>query len=638
MCSARIAFALALLLSAAATADDGRAAMAQGQKAYESEHYEEAIKSFRLAIAEHPGLPQAWYSLGLVHESQGQTQEAGAAFARAAQVFQAALAKDDANGDLWYGLGLCLEHQGKLTEETAAMQKAVERLEKAPGATATLAEAQNRVQYSIASRPLRAAPPRAAPAVNLGPGVNSPVDETFPQSSPDGSTIYFTSKREGGLGGEDIYSIEKGTAGWGAPERLPPPINTSLNDGAATFSGDGQSIIFTGCGRPDSLGSCDLYGATLTGTSWSKPKNLGPPVNTAAWEGQPALSPDGTVLIFASRRPGGLGKSDLWIAHREKKDGAWSEPVNLGAPVNTPFSEQSPYIAADGKTLYFASAGHPGLGRTDVFKTVFENGKWSEPVNLGAPINSEQDDKYFTIGGDGEVGYFASRRAGGYGGYDLYSAPIPPELRPEPTLIVTGKVLDGKGGAPLGAGVIIQELSSGELVSNEESNSATGKYTVVLPQGKTYSFSVSTPGFFFHSSKFEVPKGSAYSELTKNLSLIRIEKGAHVVLHNVFFATSKAELSSDSKIELGRAASLLKENPKMVVEVGGHTDNAGKPEANLKLSADRARVVREQLIAAGVPERRMKAKGYGQTVPVEDNKTEDGRSQNRRTELIVLDD
>lgn len=161
---------------------------------------------------------------------------------------------------------------------------------------------------------------------------------------------------------------------------------------------------------------------------------------------------------------------------------------------------------------------------------------------------------------------------------------------------------------------------------------------MVLPQGKTYSFEVETPGFFFHSSTFDVPKGSSYSELTKDLKLVKIEKGAHAVLHNVFFETAKAELSPDSRIELGHAAALLKENPKMVVEVGGHTDNVGKADSNLKLSGDRAKVVREHLIGLGIPEKRMRAKGYGQTVPVADNKSDDGRGQNRRTELIVLDD
>jgi outer membrane protein OmpA-like peptidoglycan-associated protein len=385
------------------------------------------------------------------------------------------------------------------------------------------------------------------------------------------------------------------------------------------------------------VGGCDLYGATLEGARWTMPKSLGPVVNSTSWDGQPSLSPDGDTLIFASRRPGGVGKSDLWMSKRDAS-GAWGAAQNLGEPVNTPFSEQSPALAPDGKTLFFASAGHPGMGRMDIFRTVLSNGRWSEPVNLGAPLNSEQDDKFFTVGGAAELGFFASKREGGMGGYDLYSIAMPDALRPEATLVVSGTVTDAKTGAPMEADLLIEDLAGGNLVSKERSNSATGKYVVVLPEGRTYSVSVSRAGYFFFSSKFAVPKGSVFKELAKNLRLQPIVKGAHAVLNNVFFETNRAELGPDSQLELDKAVELMRKNPKLVFEVGGHTDNVGKADANLTLSAARARVVREHLVANGIAEPRLRARGFGQTVPVGDNKTEDGRQANRRTELVVLSD
>ncbi|MBS2024296.1 MAG: PD40 domain-containing protein, partial [Deltaproteobacteria bacterium] len=578
-----LAFAFALLLAGPTLAAEARPPtdekgwLALAQKQYEAEQFEEAMKSYREAGALNPMNGQTWYQLALACEQAGKSDEVAGALGRAVGTYHAALAKDDANGDLWYSLGLVHEHQGNLKMMAMAMQKAVERIPKMAKSTATISEAQNRLMYANESQLLRLNTPSAAMPVNLGPAVNSPADETFPQLAANGRRIYFTSKRAGGLGGEDLYYADLTDAGgWTAPTGLPPPINTKQHDGAATFSPDGSTVIFTGCGRPDSLGSCDLYSSELNGTVWDVPRPLGPVVNSTSWEGQPALSPDQRTLVFASRRPGGFGKSDLWITHKDAQ-GLWGPPANLGPTINTPMSEQSPSFAPDGKTLYFASSGHPGFGRMDIFKTVFEEGKWSTPVNLGAPINTDQDEKFFTVGGKGDVGYFASKRPGGQGGYDLYSIEMQKALQPEPTLIVTGKVADARTNKPMAAGLIIQELRSGELVSNESSNSATGKYMVVLPQGKTYAVSVSHPGYFFYSSKFEVPKGAEFSELTKDISLLEIKKGVHVVLHNVFFETGSAELSPDSQLELKAAAELLSVNPKLVVEIGGHTDNVGKP-------------------------------------------------------------
>jgi len=314
--------------------------------------------------------------------------------------------------------------------------------------------------------------------------------------------------------------------------------------------------------------------------------------------------------------------------------GEWGPASNLGGMVNTPFNETSPFISQDGKTLYFGSNGHPGYGQTDLFKTVFENGRWSAPVNLGKPLNTPGDDNYFTIGGAGEKGYFSSDRDGNE---DIYEIEIPEEMRPQPTVVVNGTVTNAKTGTPVGAYVMVEDITTGELIAVNKSNTATGKYLVVLPAGRLYSVSANKEAFFSHSERFDVPSTTTFQEVVKNIALKPIEKGAKVVLNNIFFETGKATLSSESRVELGKAIDLMKANPTMIIEVGGHTDNVGDDAFNMKLSHDRAKSVRDYLIAGGIASARVQAKGYGETNPVATNDTEDGRKANRRTEFVILE-
>ena len=458
--------------------------------------------------------------------------------------------------------------------------------------------------------------------------------------------MYFSSKKKGGFDssdgndedgyGDDIYAVVKTSTGWGVPSTLPEPINTYGNDGTATFSGDGQIMAYVGCGRDEGIGSCDLYIAELEGNTWTRPTNMGDMVNHEDWDSQPAMTADGNTILFVSDREGGYGEVDIWMT-KKNKFGQWGVAVNLGEVINTPFDEYSPFLSPDGKTLYFSSEGHPGFGGSDIFKSTFSEGKWTEPVNLGAPLNTSGDDRFFTIGGSGEIGYFASDREGGYGSLDIYSIEIPEEMRPQPTVVVSGVVTNAKTKDPIGAWVLIEDINTGEMISVNKSNEETGQYLVVLPAGRNYSVSANKEAFFFYSQLFEVPKTSQYQEITKNIELKPIEKGAKVVLNNIFFDTGKATLTSDSKLELNKAFDLMKQNPSMIIEVGGHTDNVGNDDYNMKLSHDRAKSVREYLVNAGINSERIQAKGYGETSPVATNDTEEGRAANRRTEFVILE-
>ena len=338
---------------------------------------------------------------------------------------------------------------------------------------------------------------------------------------------------------------------------------------------------------------------------------------------------------MSSREGSYDGSMDLFMTRRNEF-GQWGPAQNLGPTINTPAGDKSPYLAPDGKTLYFSSEGHPGFGDYDIFVSVFEDGKWSTPRNLGAPLNSSGKDSYFTISASGEGAYFASDRSG-EGGLDLFSVSIPESLRPKPSVVVRGIVTSAKDNSKIDAWVLVEDINTGELIATAKSNSISGEYLVVLPSGRNYSVSANKEGYFFYSNKFEVPEASKYEEIEKDITLKPIEKGARVVLNNIFFETGKATLTQESYIELGKAVALLNANRKMIVEVGGHTDNVGSDDANMKLSHERAKSVRDYLVKAGISSERLEAKGYGETQPVAENETEEGRKANRRTEFVILE-
>lgn len=466
---------------------------------------------------------------------------------------------------------------------------------------------------------------------NLGDSINSKQLEYFPSATIDGTTLVFTRR----IGQEDFFISEKRNGVWSKAEPLPGNLNTEENEGAQTISQDGRMLIFTGCNMEDGEGSCDLYVSYLTKNGWGERINMGRIINTEYWESQPSLSPDKRALYFAARDPSGFGGSDLFVSYLQP-NGQWGTPRNMGPEVNTSADESCPFIHPDNQTFYFTSNGHPGYGGTDLyFMRKKDDGSWEKPQNLGYPVNTIDDEGSLMIAGDGKTAYYASDGNDSRGGLDLYSFELPEHARPYKTLWVKGNVFDAKTKQGLPSAVELINLSSAQTISKVQTDEE-GNYLITLPTGKDYAFNVNRKGYLFYSENFFLKTSGNDTTYTINIPLIPIEVNASVVLKNVFFDVNKAELKPESMIELDKVVQLLKDNPSIKIEIDGHTDNIGKPADNLTLSNNRAKAVINYFLYKGISADRLSSKGFGETKPVADNGSEQGRAKNRRTELKVV--
>jgi outer membrane protein OmpA-like peptidoglycan-associated protein/tetratricopeptide (TPR) repeat protein len=468
---------------------------------------------------------------------------------------------------------------------------------------------------------------------NLGDSINSAVSEYYPTVTIDGNKLIYT--RRVNNFNEDFYESDKVNGVWKKSISLPGNINTNQNEGAQNISQDGQWLIFTGCNFPDGHGSCDLYISYLTADGWSTPENLGDSINTESWESAPSLSPDKRDLYFASRQPDGYGGSDIYVSHR-LLNGRWSSPENLGPTVNTIGDEGTPFIHADNQSLYFTSNGHPGYGGDDLFLSrKGPDGNWSKPENLGYPINTIENEGSLVIAADGKTAYYASDRADSRGGLDLYSFEMREDIRPAQTLWVRGRVFDRKTNKGLPSSVILTDLSNGSVISNLQTDE-TGNYLITLPKGKDYAFDVNRRGYLFYSENFSLSKDQGDTTYHIDIPLQPIEANAAIVLKNIFFDPNQYEIKPESGTELNAVVQLMKENPGLHIQINGHTDNSGKAADNKTLSENRAKAVTNYLISKGVAQGRLTSKGFGETQPVADNASPEGRAKNRRTELSVV--
>lgn len=448
-------------------------------------------------------------------------------------------------------------------------------------------------------------------------------DVYWPSLDISGETMWYTSLDEG----EENIRMRKDSADYFLR------FNTKNNEGTQSLTADGQMMYFTGCGRPDSRGSCDIYVVyRLSDTLWSEPVNLGEPVNTDAWEAQPCISPDGTKLFFASNREGGKGGSDIWYSTllRREKDGRqfWSQPKLLY--FNTEGQEMAPFLYYDGKTLFFASDGYPGMGGMDIYKVNLDS--VNEPIHLGAGINTYKDEVGFMVDASGKKGYFASDRSGRK---NIYSCELPPLLRCPEIGYFRLLVQDQEGKEVIPDRIIVENITSGDTLAFYEEPYMPSQWLAAAPENSRIWLGVLKKGYVYYSDTLETGKGDYLHPWEQKVVLREIEEGKSLVLKGIFFDVDDYTLKPESESELKQLVFFLQQNPQVCIEISGHTDDSGSEEHNNRLSEDRAFEVYKYLFIHHIDKGRMTYKGYGRKRPVASNETETGRARNRRTEITI---
>jgi len=592
-----------------------------------------AMSLLNKVIKINPNYYLAWFGLAdIYHETQEREQE------KEALVKGLQLGKDQfPNG---------YKFLAELLYNEAQYGEALKNMEQYGRLKKQLSVQENRLLESCRFAAKSVETPVAFHPENGGDSINTKGDEYWPSLNGEANQLVFTRLIKEDKDGrklsypqEDFFVSQKDSVGWHKAVPLGPPINSPENEGAQCISADGRLLFFTGCGRPDGLGSCDIYMSVKQKGVWSEPVNLGAPVNTASWESQPSLSSDGHWLYFTSNRAGGKGKMDIWRAEKlgVSPEGfpVYGKVSNLEG-INTPGNDLSPFIHADGKTLYFASDFWPGMGGKDLFAIRLDSISKSPPKNMGYPLNTSADEEGLVVEVSGEKGWYTSNKNGA-GGRDIFFFKMPESSMPDRVSWVKGSVRSRTTGQLINPDIELKDLTSNRLVQHLYPFENEGEFLFCLPAGHNYGLNITEEGYLFYSENFNLLKEfERLNPMFLDISLDPVEPGKTTVLKNIFFETDSFNLKVESRGQLLEMVDFLKKNPGLVIEIGGHTDDQGTENYNVALSQKRAESVVRYLAENGVSPARLKSKGYGFSVPLTDNSTEEGRRMNRRTEFKII--
>lgn len=595
--------------------------------AYDSYDYATAINLLNQSIKKEDQFVEAYLMLSQIYMEKKAIDSAIVTAEKAIAI------NPDYFPKIFYNLGNLLLYKGEY-------QKALDKFEHYRTVKPDLTGACNRkiqiCRYALESL----ANPVDFNPTNLGDSINSKYDDYWPSLSADENTLVITVN----IPRDPAYDVEyqnrqedffvshrSSESSWKKVRPIGQPINTPLNEGAQSLTADGKRMFFTVCS-----GVCSIYRSNLQkdGT-WGKPVKLPKNINHDRFSSkQPSISPDGRTLYFVSNQPGGIGDYDIWISIYKK--GFWSKPKNLGSTINTEYEEQSPFIHFDNNTLYFASNGHLGMGGLDLYVTHMQkDSTWSEPRNLGYPINTFRDEDGLIVNAKGTIAYYSSNR-GEASKRDIYTFALNPDVRPTPVSYLTGYIFNDENKEPVNAVFSLVDLLSEEEVMKSYSE-GDDSYLVCIPTNKSYAFYASAPGFLFYSDHFDIRGNHSIDKpFRKDIALKPIKVDEMIVMKNIFFETNSYELKPESKVELNRLVTFLIENSTLRIEIGGHTDEVGTKEYNFRLSESRAKAVADFLISNSIPKESISWKGYGETVPVSNNTTDEGKAENRRTELRII--
>lgn len=491
--------------------------------------------------------------------------------------------------------------------------------------------------------------PVTEPAIikNLGPNINTDLSESSPRISPDGRTLYFTVEaHEDNVGmsrlddDQDIWVsyLDKDDE-WTKALHMGRPWNNETYNWVLNISPDGNAMLSS---QYDSDGSYGGNGFSISRRNlngWALPESMTileyvNKESTADF----FVSGDLQTALIAVKGKKSKGGHDIYVCHRINRN-TFSVPLNLGAVINTKGAEQAPFLATDGKTMYFSSDRKGGFGDNDIWVTKRLDDtwtSWSEPVNLGAEVNSEDYDSDFSIAAKGDKAYLV-RYADSYGEGDVFSVPLKAEVRPNPVVLISGRVLNKNTSEPIGANILYQLLKDGQSAGEAYSDPKTGEYKIALPYGEAYAFLGNVAGYYSVNENIDLTEVKEYEEINRDILMVPVEVGEVIRLNNIFFDFGKADLLDTSYPELDRVVKLLSENPKISIELSGHTDNVGSDTDNLKLSDDRAKSVVAYLISKKINGYRVLAKGYGESQPIASNDNEEGRLLNRRVEFKITE-
>ena len=537
------AFSVLILLFAIPTFAQKPDALKFSRAGYELEQqklFSNALYEYNAAIAADPKYAYPLTRIGAIYFKLHN-------YNLAVQYYHRSLALDS-NFDAYsyYNLADSYRHLDKLDTAVIEFKEFIRKMEPISAQdSGMMHEADYWIKYNLGSIAVRARPKNTDEPIWTFHDSTNKYDNFGPTITADGQTLYFTSRRpstnskfeyiETGDYGEDLFVVHRDSSGrWTKATALPPPINSTDDEGTACVSADGQTVFYSMCRRPDGFGDCDLYFSELVGDQWTKPQNLGHNLNSTGWDAEPSVTADGNTMYFASKRNNSIDSSeDIYVAYKNT-DGTWTPPVNLGPPVNTRSSDRSPFIAADGRTLYFSSNGHPGFGGHDIFMSrKLDDGTWSEPINLGIPINTPGDDGFLTIPARGDNIFYTRGREKGRGNRDIFETKLPLAFRPGPITVVAGTVYDKENGKPVGAKIEVTDLKSEEVVAVYRSNKITGRFYITLGTGKTYGVTATAPGYAFYSDNYTVPDTISYRELNHDLPLVPLpDGGTHAIASN----------------------------------------------------------------------------------------------------------